>query len=92
MRPFGQDSVRNCKRTSVHNTVAAEPADSAEPRVWIKTAIFCSTLTRTGCLAAGRTRKTFGPVLTRGGVVFRSAFTSLNAGLHEALVVGEFYL
>lgn len=82
-----------------------------KPRVWIKTAIFCSTLNLTGCLAAGRTRKTFGPILTQetkggtsgaglartegtaregdGGSVFRAAFTSLNTGLHEALVVGE---
>lgn len=43
-----------------HNTAAAEPADSAKPTVWIKTAIFCSTLDPAGCLAAGRKRKTLG--------------------------------
>ncbi len=38
-------------------TAAPELADSAKPRVWIKTAILCST--PSGCLAAGRKRKTF---------------------------------
>lgn len=42
------------------HTTAPEPADCAKPRVWIKTAILCST--PSGCLAAGRKRKTFSRV------------------------------
>lgn len=58
-----KDSLSKKKRLPGHryrHNTAAEPADSAKPRVWIKTAIFCSTLDPAGCLAAGRKRKTLG--------------------------------
>lgn len=61
-----EDSHKNSKIANstrgapAHNTAPPEPADSAKPRVWIKTAILCSTLNPPGCLAAGPKRKTFG--------------------------------
>lgn len=41
----------------MYNTAAPGPADSAKCRVWIKTAILCSTLNPPSCLAAGGIEK-----------------------------------